>query len=259
MITLIAESKTMAVDQEEIDSSQFHNNVPLFEEDAEKIMAEIRNLSVSEIAERLKISYALSVKAFHFAMEFPNKSKGFQALYGFTGEVFKALDPKTLNNEETDFLKNKMMIVSSLYGLLEPDTIIKPYRLEYKCDLGGEIGKLTQFWKRKNTIAFVKHLKEIGEKEILNLLPGDASDCLDWKLIKAFVKVEKPDFKIISDNATLKTPHSGRLKELRGLLLRHIAEKRINSFSSLYQIATAEFGLDLEHSRKGMPLILCND
>ncbi len=258
MITLIAESKTMDRSLEDISLDDFLEHKPIFETEAEEIMAFLRSLPLPEIAERLKLSPSLAMKAAQDAQLFTDISRGKTALTEFTGEVFKALDVKSLNEDDCKFAGNHTIIISSLYGLLRPSDIIRPYRLDYSGDCAPNGMKLANFWKSKLTIALVNLLKERKEKEILNLLPGEAMKCLDFKVIKAFAKVEKPDFKLVSDMATLKTPHTGRLKELRGLLLRHIIQNKITSFKELLQISTYEFGVDYENSKPGMPLILCN-
>ena len=131
--------------------------------------------------------------------------------------------------------------------------------MDYSSDCGPQGMKLSSLWKTKNTIALVNLVKERNEHEILNLMSGEAMKCIDFKVLKAFAKVEKPDFKTISEMAQLKTPNTGRLKELRGLLLRHIISNKVDSFKDLLEISTDEFGVDSEHSKPGMPLILCND
>lgn len=259
MITLIAESKTMDKSLEDISLDYFIEHKPIFEAEAEEIMAFLRTLPLSEISKRLKLSPSLAMKAAQDAQLFTDIAHGKKALMEYTGEVFKALDAKTLNHDDCQFANNHIIIISSLYGFLRATDIIRPYRLDYSTDCAPNGTKLSNFWKSKNTIALVNLLKEKKESEILNLLPGEAMKCLDFKVIKAFAKVEKPDFKSVSDMANLKTPHTGRLKELRGLLLRHIIRNKISSFDDLLKISTYEFGVDHEHSKPGMPLILCND
>lgn len=259
MITLIAESKTMDRSLDEISIDNFIRHKPFFESEAQDIMTYLRTLPLSEISERLRISPSLAIKAAQDAQLFTDLTHGKQALMEYTGEVFKALDIKTLSENDCQFANDHTLIISSLYGMLTPENIIRPYRMDYSSDCGPQGIKLSSFWKSKNTIALVNLIKERKENEILNLMSGEAMKCIDFKVIKAFAKVEKPDFKTVSEMAQLKTPNTGRLKELRGLLLRHIISNRVDSFTDLMKISTAEFGVDSEHSKPGIPLILCND
>lgn len=259
MITLIAESKTMDRSLDEISIEIYTKYKPFFESEAQEIMAYLRTLPLSEISERLKISLSLALKAAQDAQLFTDLYHGKQALTEYTGEVFRALDIKTLSENDRQFANNHILIISSLYGVLNPENIIRPYRMDYSSDCGPQGIKLSSFWKSKNTIALVNLIKDRNENEILNLMSGEAMKCIDFKVLKAFAKVEKPDFKTISEMAQLKTPNTGRLKELRGLLLRHIISNKVDSFKDLMELSTEEFGVDSEHSKPGIPLILCND
>lgn len=258
MLTLIAESKTMNNSLKEISIEQYKNNEPKFEADAQTIMSALRSMSISEISERLKITHTLALKAFRFAEDFIDITHGNVALDEFTGEVFRALSPGTLIPDERSFIISHTLIVSSVYGILHPSDIIRPYRMDFSSVCSPEGGKLYSFWKRKNTIYLVKLLKELRETEILNLLPGEAMKCIDFKLVKAFASVEKPDFKLITDYPNIKSPASGRLKELRGLLLRQIAQNNINSFSDLHSLSSPDFFLDPNKSLPGYPMFLCD-
>lgn len=258
MITLIAESKTMGTLLKDIPSEMYINARPFFENEANQIMAYLKSLSIEEISQRLKISFPLAKKVYIMAYDFPNKNQGNHAISEFTGEVFKALDYETFNQETKNFSKAHLLIVSSLYGILKTNDIIRPYRLDYKNECAPSGGYLCDFWKTINSTYLIKLLKEMNETEILNLLPNDASQCIDWHIIRPFAKIERPNFKLIDANGCLKTPNSSRLKKLRGLFLRHILNNRVDNFQTLYKIATMNFGVDIDQSQSGVPLVLCD-
>ena len=75
---------------------------------------------------------------------------------------------------------------------------------------------------------------------MLNLLPADASKCIEWKLVKNFAKVYVAEFKR-QDGDTLRTPHAGRLKELRGTLLRDILMNDVASAEELCGLSGDEY------------------
>lgn len=242
--------------QNEIPQEVFLSNTPHFSKDADNIMRYLNSLNTDELASRISISPALASKARALIYDYPNKSTGCDALHAFTGEVFRGLDTPSLKTEDIDFSQSHLMIVSSLYGLVKPKDIIKPYRLDFNADCSPEGGKLNKFWKSKLTIAFVKHLQQTGEKEVLDLLPGEAAKCLDWKIIRKFAKVIKADFKTIAENGDYKTPYSGKLKELRGKMLRTILTDRIDDFNTLLHIETQSFSADPDSHRPGLPLFV---
>lgn len=258
MVTVIAESKTMGNRLMDVPEEVYLNNKPFYENEADQLMGYLMSLSLEDIALRLKISFSLAIKAFNLANEFPNKKQGNVAIGEYTGEVFKALDYESLDDCTKQYSRNHLLIISSLYGVLRTDNIIRPYRFDFNNDCTPADKSVISFWKAKNTSYLIQFLKQNQEHEIINLLPMDASKCIDWKTVKQFAKIETPNFKIITDNALLKTPNTGYLKQLRGLFLRHLLVNRINDIETLYSISTMNFGVDSEHSQPGAPLVLCN-
>ncbi|MDE6022282.1 MAG: YaaA family protein, partial [Muribaculaceae bacterium] len=195
-------------------------------------------LSASEIAELIKISLPFAAKVARMAYEFPNKFTGIKAIDSYTGVVFKALDYKSFSSEERARVASKVRIISSLYGWLKPDDIIKPYRFDFTTPIAPDDTALYAYLRKDVTINLVRYLQANGETAILNLLPSDAAKCIDWKLVKRFAKVWKVDFKEPKDGSGWKTPHAGRLKALRGELLRTIITQNISTPSELLTLTT---------------------
>lgn len=232
MIILIAEAKTMEMKELEVSPGYYDLHKPICEEEASEIMRRLREMTVAELATAIKISTAMAARLKQMAYEFPNKSLGITAIEAFTGVVFKNLDYSSLSKENKDAVASKVRIISSLYGWLKPEDIIKPYRLEYTSPVAPDDKPLSAFWRGKVTIRLVKTMQETGETEILDLLPTDASKCVDWKLVKRFAKVWKVDFKEQSGEA-VRSPHAGKLKALRGKLLREIIRLHIDNVREL--------------------------
>ena len=229
---------------------------PAFDENAGEIMDILSAMTVEEIAVRLGISGQLAIKARQLAYDFPHKITGIEALYGFTGEAFKGLDASTLTPDALENAGKNLKFISSVYGLLNAGDIIKPYRYEFnKAVAPGNITAI-QYYKPKVTSHLVSQIKKDNVTEIINLLPGDADKCIDWKIVKAFAKVYKIYFQEIGEDGRLKTPIAKRLKELRGLMARKILMENINSFKELTQHPSEHFIYSPEHSKPGMPVFL---
>lgn len=233
MLTLIAESKTMDDRDVSVSPEKYELNKPLGEEQADEIMAHVATLSASDIAEVVKISLPMASKVARMAYEFPNKSMGLKAIDAYTGVVFRAFDYPSLSEKEKELTAENVRIISSLYGWLRPDDIIKPYRFDFNTPIAPEDKALYAFWRKDVTIELVRYLQERSETSILNLLPGDAAKCIDWKLVKRFAKVWKVDFKEPKDGSGWRTPNAGKLKSLRGELLRDIITGNISNPSDL--------------------------
>ena len=210
---LIAESKTMASAETEVSREEFAACRPLFDGIANAIMDSLRDRTPEQLAAEAGIIEA------------------------FTGVVFRQLGVAGYDAGQRAFLQDNVRIVSSLYGWLRPDDIVKPYRFDFKSHVAPLGETLMKYWKKDVTIALAQELRAKGDTVIIDLLPSDAAKCVDWKLIKRFANVYKVDFKMYDGTDVMKTPNAGRLKELRGRLLDLIIR---NGLSSPADIATLE-------------------
>lgn len=205
-----------------------------------EIMHNLLDIPVSEIAAAMKVSMAMAVKLRNMAYDFPLKDTGMPAIEAFTGVVFRALDYPSLPSEGKEYVDDNVRIISSLYGWLKPLDIIKPYRMEFSSRFAPGDQPLYHYWRKEVTIQLVKTIKERGKPEVIDLMPGDAAKCVDRKLVKNFARIWKVDFKQLVDGGGFRTPSAGRLKELRGLLLRRMAEDNIDSIEALKTLVTPE-------------------
>lgn len=238
MIVLIAESKTMAPCNAMLSSETLSSHTPVFGGMADDVMSRIATMDAADVVTATKLSAAMAGRLLEMAYEFPNKALGAEAIEAYTGVVFKALSYPTLSDGGKALCRHQARIISSLYGWLRPDDIVKPYRLEFSSPLAPSDLQMSKFWRKDCTIALVKTLREQGEQDVIDLLPADASKCIDWKLVKRFAKVWKIDFQAVGDGGTLRTPHSGCLKTLRGHLLRAILERGLTDASELLTLET---------------------
>ncbi|MDE6551955.1 MAG: YaaA family protein, partial [Muribaculaceae bacterium] len=228
MLILIAESKTMLEQELPVSRECYEANTPAGEAFADETMSRVADMDVADIAAAIKISPAMAAKVIRMAYEFPNKQTGLRAIDAFTGVVFKNFGYSSLSPEEKERTAANVRIISSLYGWLRPEDIIKPYRFDFNTPLAPDDKTFAAWWRKDVTIHLVRQLKATGKKNILNLLPADAAKCIDWKLVKNFAKVWKVDFKE-HDGSAVRTPHAGKLKALRGYLLREIITQNITS------------------------------
>lgn len=239
MLVLIAESKTMA-EERMVTAEDYRCHMPLFEEKAGELMAGLDGLTVAELATEIGVSGSLAKSMFEMVRDFPNKNMGRPALSAFTGVVFKALDTATLTWDALVRADRNLRIISSLYGILRPSDIIKRYRLEFKSKIAPNHKSLAEYWKKDVTIAIGRYLQENGITEILDLMPSDAAKCIDFKLIKRFAKVVKVEF-LEQSGDELRTPNAGKLKKLRGELLRTILIAGYDKVSDLAELEGENF------------------
>lgn len=236
MLILIAESKNMAPCTGIVSHDYYQSHCPALENDADTVMASLRDMTADLLAEKVKISLPMVRKLQQMAYEFPNKALGGNAIEAFTGVVFKAFAYTSLDEATQRHADGCVRIISSLYGWLRPDDIVKPYRLDFTTPLAPGGKTFASFLQPKVTECLLEELKNGGHEDVLNLLPGDAARCIDWKAVGSCAKVWKADFRELLPGGKTRTPNSNRLKTLRGELLRQIVSDRITSASGLLSL-----------------------
>lgn len=241
MLILIAESKTMSEEQQPVSAEFLKTREPAGEGRAEQIMDNLEKLSQPELIAETGLSASLAARLRQMIYEFPNKTLGRKAIEAYTGVVFKALDYDTLDARAQSMCDSDVRIISSLYGILRPGDIIKPYRLDFTAKAAPDGAMLCSFWKKDATVQLVRTIQDEGFGEILNLLPADAAKCIDWKIVKRFCKVWKVDFVEMAEDGRAKTPSANRLKTMRGKLLRHILCEGISCVASLKTVTSDDF------------------
>ena len=179
----------------------------------------------------MKISEALSALNYDrnqmWKLPFsPENAK--QAIYSFTGEVFRGIDIHTLEAEKIPVLQDRLRILSGLYGILKPLDLIQPYRLEMGTKLPvGKTKNLYKFWD--DTVA--KSLNdELKDGELLvNLASTEYFKVLPKKVLK--VPMITPVFKDFK-NGEYKTVMTFA-KKARGLMVRYIIDNNIKTIDGL--------------------------
>lgn len=241
MLVLIAESKTMAPCTSRVSPQLFERHRPALESLACDVMRRMESMTVDELAMKVKISVPMARKLRHLIYDFPYKESGCAAIDAFTGVVFKAFEPSSLNAEERERTNRCVGIISSLYGWLRPDDIIKPYRFDFTTQLAPDGRSLAAFLMQKVTDCVLSWIENEKDYDVLNLLPGDAARCIDWQRVEKVAKVWKADFREIQAGGAIKTPNSNRLKILRGKLLRQIITDSIATPQQLMTVETESY------------------
>lgn len=241
MLILIAESKTMTDCSDMVDNTEYKRHKPIFEEETDDIMRSLEGMTAERLSETVKISMPMARKLYNMIYDFPDKSHGSKAIEAFTGVVFKAFDYHSLDDTGKDSTNDHVRIISSLYGWLKPDDIIKSYRFDFTTPLAPGGKPFATFWKGAVTKRLIEELSNSGCKDILNLLPTDAARSIDWEKIKVHARTWKVDFKEITDGGAMRTPNAGKLKTLRGKLLRQIMAENVTNPQTLLHLSGNDY------------------
>jgi len=204
---------------------------PRFLEQSKKLNAKLKTLSKNEIGKLMSISEALSQLNYerNQVWETPfTKENAKQAVYSFTGAVFKGIDVNSLAEEKIPVLQDRLRILSGLYGLLKPLDLIQPYRLEMGTKIKvGDTENLYKFW---NTELANSLNAELGDHELLiNLASTEYFKALPTNALKVpmitpvFKDLKNGQYKIVMTYA----------KKARGLMVRYIIDNEINTLEEL--------------------------
>ena len=200
-----------------------------FIEEASVLVNSLQNKTVDEIKQLMNLSDNLTRINWqrYQQWEFSNY-KTYHALFMFNGDVYQGLKADTFNKNEMQFAQKNLRILSGLYGLLKPQDIILPYRLEMGTKLNtASADNLYEFWSDKLSTALLSDMKK--DNELVNLASNEYSKAL--KLNNFPVKVITPIFKD-SKNGKLKVI-SFFAKKARGEMVNFIIKNKITDPTDL--------------------------
>ena len=226
MITVISPSKNLDY-KSDIETKQ--HTQPHFIKDSGILIEELRKLNPQDIIQLMKVNQNIAVLNFERNLSWRTPfslDNARQALLAFSGQVYIGLDAKTLNERDLLFAQNHLRILSGLYGILKPLTLMQAYRLEMGIPLKNPKGKnLYEFWGTKITDFINDELRNHKHKVLINLASKEYFKAIKSKRING--EIITPVFKEERGNSykviTVFT------KNARGLMSRFIIQNRIES------------------------------
>ena len=204
---------------------------PQFLEDSVKLNKKLKTLSRKKIGDFMSISKDLAELNYernqNWSFPFtPENAK--QAIFAFTGEVFRGIDVTTLEEEKLPVLQDRLRILSGLYGLLKPLDLIQAYRLEMGKKLKvGRTENLYKFWGDK--IADTLNAELADDELFVNLASSEYFKAVNQKVLK--VPMITPVFKDFK-NGEYKTIMTFA-KKARGLMVRYIIDNDVTTVAAL--------------------------
>ena len=212
---------------------------PSFLKESSLLNKKLKDLSKKKLSDLMKISPALADlnydrnQNWHQPFSLENSK---QAIYAFTGEVFRGIDIASLAEEKIPLLQDRLRILSGLYGLLKPLDLIQPYRLEMGTRINiGKADNLYKFWDSNLADALNNEMKD-GDL-LINLASSEYFKAVPKKVLKAsmitpiFKELKNGDYKIVMTYA----------KRARGLMVRYIIENEINTLEELKGFTTDNY------------------
>ena len=216
MILLLSPSKTF------VRSEEFHEECPYFMNQSIGLIRKLKVFTAEEIQKKMNISADLAQDVVQYHQEFGKKKSC--AIYSYAGYAYKAFDALSLNQEDLNYLRFHLYIISGLYGLVRPFDGISFYRLEMQETI---VGNLYHFWGKKiNHYLHHQHKHDI----LINLASKEYSKVLDdshQMITISFYQRSLEGLKQVSMY----------VKRARGLMARTIIKSRIEDPSLIKEIS----------------------
>jgi uncharacterized protein len=207
------------------------HTMPRFLEQSTKLNQKLKTLSKNKLADLMSISDDLAALNYERNQSWqpsfsPKNAK--QAIFAFTGEVFRGLDINSLADEKLPLLQENLRILSGLYGILKPLDLMQPYRLEMGTKLKvGAKENLYKFWG--DSIANALNEELLDNELLINLASSEYFKVINQKVLK--VPMITPVFKDFK-NGQYKTIMTFA-KKARGLMVRYIIDNQVKTIDDL--------------------------
>ena len=154
--------------------------------EAERLNKMLKKKSARSLSKLMSISPALGQLNYERNQEWHlpfSKDNARQAVYTFSGDVYRALDVYTVPKEKLEKLQDTVRIISGLYGVLKPLDLMQPYRLEMGTKMKvGRNKNLYEFWRKKVTEALNSEFED--DELFLNLASNEYFKAIDRKVLK---------------------------------------------------------------------------
>jgi cytoplasmic iron level regulating protein YaaA (DUF328/UPF0246 family) len=205
---------------------------PIFLDESQLLINKLKKYSPKKLGDLMSISPKLSDLNYSRFQDWTlpfTKENAKTAMYVFTGDAYRGMNPREFSQEDVVNSTNYLRILSGLYGLIKPLDIIQPYRLEMgtKLDYTKKVSNLYKFWGDKVTDALNSEMEK--EEVLINLASNEYFKVIDPKKLNhrivtcSFKDEKNGEYKMISFFA----------KFARGLMTRFIIQNKITEVEHL--------------------------
>lgn len=203
--------------------------MPRFEAETAELVDAAQGLNSKDLQKLMGISESLADLNANRFRDFGGQDTQ-AAAYAFAGDTYVGLEARSLDEDEIDFAKDHLRILSGLYGLLRPLDRIEPYRLEMGSRLKTAHGKsLYDFWGDKIAKKINSDAKAAGSKTLINCASQEYFGAVDIDALN--IDVITPVF--MEDKPAGPKVISFFAKQARGAMARFIIQRRLTDPSGL--------------------------
>ena len=152
------------------------------------------------------------------------------AVFAFDGPVYRAFDARSLSPEALAWAQQHIVILSGLYGVLQPLDPVQPHRLEMGTALATNAGNtLYGFWGARPARWLDAHCKAQAAAVLVNLASAEYFKALDRQALRTpvlecvFQQSAVGQHRVVGVHA----------KRARGLMARWVVQARATQAAQL--------------------------
>ncbi len=202
----------------------------------EKLFNYLKSLSKEELKKELDIQGNLLDRTYELYQSQSFDDETIPAIECYNGAVFKQIDQDSFDKDQFSYMREKLVILSPMYGPIHSDTEIWPYRLEMRLKPDGI--NLYEYWQE----VMKEYFSDVDL--IINLASNEYSKVVEknyqGQMIDFYFKEEKED-------GSLKTV-GYYVKNNRGKLLNELIKKQVNNLDQIKEINLDGYKYDEERS-----------
>lgn len=216
---------------------------PAFLKDTEIILKYLKILSIQEVKQLLKCSDKIAQEAYQNYQLIDLKRNTVPALLAYEGIQYNSLAAHILTDEDYEYTKSYVRILSGFYGVLRPFDGVVPYRLELNNKLAFEkYSNLYQFWGNKMYQELIKddyEILDLGAKQYSRIIKRYLDQDINY--VKCYFMEKK--------NNTFKEV-GVYVKQARGEMVRYLIKNRVTSFEQVKKFKGLGYCFDYEKSNQ---------
>lgn len=196
----------------------------------------LKSLSKKELKKELDIQGNLLDRTYELYQSQSFDDETIPAIECYNGAVFKQIDQDIFDKNQFSYMREKLVILSPMYGPIHSDTEIWPYRLEMRLKPDGI--NLYEYWQEvmKEYFADVDLIINLASNEYSKVVEKN----YQGQMIDFYFKEEKED-------GSLKTV-GYYVKNNRGKLLNELIKKQVNTLDQIKEINLDGYKYDEERS-----------
>lgn len=216
---------------------------PKFKDESKEILNILKTLDKNQIEKIMKIKGELLEETYNNIINYDSLSV-VKAINLYNGVAFKKLELENYNSKKLEYLNNSLIILSAMYGALNPFDNIKKYRLDMTMKISEN--SLYSFWSEKVTSYINDLLSQDNEKILLNLASNEYSKIINKKTLN--FKMITVDFKEFKNGKY--SSISSFSKQGRGMMLDYLIKNQITNIEDIKKFSKEGYSFNSELSNE---------